>query len=265
MNGLKDVLASIGWNAATGTCANACHGPASWSPAAKLSCTSCHGTPPATGDHARHDTRIACSGCHGAGYSASTTNGVTHLNGTKDVVAAAGWSASSKTCSNSCHGTASWSASATLPCGSCHAIPPATGDHARHDARFACVSCHGSGYSRTTVNPATHDDGTRNVVAAAGWSPSSKTCSNSCHGTASWSASATLPCGSCHAIPPRTGEHGEHASRYGCSTCHGAGYSSTTVNAATHNDGTRNLVATAIGWNPATRSCSNSCHGRESW
>ena len=83
-------------------------------------------------------------------------------------------------------------------------------------------------------------------------------------------ALATIPpttapaCGSCHGLPPRTGQHDEHRSR-SCSTCHGAGYSSTTVNAATHNNGVRNLAESSIGWNATSRSCTNSCHGRESW
>ena len=70
-------------------------------------------------------------------------------------------------------------------------------------------------------------------------------------------------CGSCHAIPPASGHHSTHRSR-SCATCHGSGYSSTTVNAATHNNGVKNLVTT-IGWNAASRSCSNSCHGSKTW
>lgn len=70
-------------------------------------------------------------------------------------------------------------------------------------------------------------------------------------------------CGSCHAIPPASGHHSTHRNR-SCATCHGSGYSSTTVNAATHNNGVRNLVTT-IGWNAASRSCANSCHGSETW
>ena len=70
-------------------------------------------------------------------------------------------------------------------------------------------------------------------------------------------------CGSCHAIPPATGHH---STRMGatCATCHGSGYSNTAVNAATHNNGVVNVVST-IGWNPTTRTCSNSCHGTERW
>ncbi|MBC8018119.1 MAG: c-type cytochrome [Verrucomicrobia bacterium] len=75
----------------------------------------------------------------------------------------------------------------------------------------------------------------------------------------------TPTCGSCHAIPPATGKHAYHRSQnIACATCHGSGYSNTAVNAATHNNGVKNLTTT-ISWNAANRSCSNSCHGRKSW
>ncbi len=53
--------------------------------------------------------------------------------------------------------------------------------------------------------------------------------------------------------------------RVSCGTCHGTGYSKTTVNTATHNNGVVNIASGAPGWNPTTRSCSNSCHGTQSW
>jgi mono/diheme cytochrome c family protein len=71
-------------------------------------------------------------------------------------------------------------------------------------------------------------------------------------------------CGSCHTIPPSTGRHTFHRSRATCATCHGAGYSTTAVNSATHANGVVNIASTP-GWNPTTRSCSNSCHGSERW
>jgi hypothetical protein len=37
------------------------------------------------------------------------------------------------------------------------------------------------------------------------------------------------------------------------------------VNTATHRNGIKDLAVASIGWNATTRSCSNSCHGRESW
>jgi mono/diheme cytochrome c family protein len=72
-------------------------------------------------------------------------------------------------------------------------------------------------------------------------------------------------CGSCHAIPPATGQHAFHNGQgIVCATCHGTGYSSTTVNAATHNNGVKNLTTT-LKWNATARSCSPSCHGTRSW
>ena len=72
-------------------------------------------------------------------------------------------------------------------------------------------------------------------------------------------------CGTCHAIPPATGQHDFHINQgYDCSRCHGTGYSSIAVTAATHMNGVKDLVST-IGWNATSRSCSNSCHGTKSW
>ena len=71
-------------------------------------------------------------------------------------------------------------------------------------------------------------------------------------------------CGSCHAIPPATGRHARHTSFATCATCHGTGYSSSTVNAATHANGTKDVGGTS-GWNAAARTCANSCHGSRAW
>lgn len=69
-------------------------------------------------------------------------------------------------------------------CGTCHAIPPSTGKHAFHTGFLACSSCHGTGYSSTTVNATTHQNGTVNVATSAGWNGTS--CSNGCHGSKTW-------------------------------------------------------------------------------
>ena len=73
----------------------------------------------------------------------------------------------------------------------------------------------------------------------------------------------TVACGTCHAIPPPVGQHAEH-SRFSCANCHGVGYGTTTVSAATHNNGVVNL-ATSIGWVASTKTCANGCHGTERW
>jgi mono/diheme cytochrome c family protein len=72
-------------------------------------------------------------------------------------------------------------------CGSCHAIPPATGRHAKHkNEGVTCDKCHGSGYSTTTFNAATHNNGVKNVVSSIGWNSTSRNCTQACHGTKSW-------------------------------------------------------------------------------
>jgi hypothetical protein len=89
-------------------------------------------------------------------------------------------------------------------------------------------------------------------------------------GTPALSQSCTPPtpvCGSCHAIPPSTGKHSFHVSSmgYACSTCHGAGYSSTAVTAATHSNGVKDVVST-LNYNATTGTCgSPGCHGSRSW
>lgn len=84
--------------------------------------------------------------------------------------------------------------------------------------------------------------------------------------SATTSAPPAATCGSCHAIPPASGQHSFHVNQmgYDCSRCHGTGYSSTAVTATTHMNGVVNLTST-IGWNTTSRSCSNSCHGTRSW
>jgi fibronectin type 3 domain-containing protein len=79
--------------------------------------------------------------------------------------------------------------------------------------------------------------------------------------SAATNATTTPACGSCHAIPPDLGAHSFHS--HPCSTCHGTGYSSTTVNALTHNNGVKDVTISI--WIPATRSCAAQCHNARAW
>ena len=84
-------------------------------------------------------------------------------------------------------------------------------------------------------------------------------------------------CTTCHGDPPTTGKHTNANHRnLACSRCHPAGYTSTTVVDATHNNQVVNLgssagylcggVASLVGCKTGqTRTCTNSCHGRETW
>ncbi len=165
-------------------------------------CTGCHAIPPATGRHAKHQGEgVGCGTCHGSGYSSTAVNAATHNDGTKNVAAAAGFNATSRTCANSCHGSETWGGTVTPPppppptggsCTSCHAIPPATGRHALHKSEgVGCRSCHGSGYSTTTVASATHQNGKVNLSTRSGWRVTSRTCANSCHDSERWSTSTS--------------------------------------------------------------------------
>jgi mono/diheme cytochrome c family protein len=74
----------------------------------------------------------------------------------------------------------------TAACGSCHTTPPATGKHSYHSSRATCATCHGSGYSTTTFVAATHNNGVKNLTTTIGWNATSRSCSNSCHGSKRW-------------------------------------------------------------------------------
>ena len=148
--------------------------------------------------------------------------------------------------------------------------PPTTVDGAALYAS-SCASCHGAlassgkaGATATRIQTAINGN-----VGGMGYL--STLTSAQVAAIAASLATVTPPvtpppaCGSCHAIPPANGKHAFHAGRnISCATCHGSGYSTTAVNSATHNNGVKNLTST-IGWTAATRSCSNSCHGRKSW
>lgn len=87
--------------------------------------------------------------------------------------------------------------------------------------------------------------------------------------TAAIDAAVVTPpaCGSCHAIPPASGQHSYHVASLGytCGKCHGAGYSSTAVNAATHNNNVVNFDSATPVWNATAGTCTNSCHGSRTW
>ena len=105
------------------TCANFCHGNATWGGtshapvwnlgSSQAACGTCHAIPSAAGQHllSQHSGIISsCATCHGAGYSTTGVNVPTHVDGTKTVVvgtAITSWTPSTATtpgtCTASCH------------------------------------------------------------------------------------------------------------------------------------------------------------------
>ena len=247
------------------SCANTyCHGAfknganatMTWAQDVTLNCTSCHGAPPGGG----HPANASCGNCHGSGYSATTVNSATHINGQLDLNA--------MSCT-SCHGDPS----RVLVTGAdpnTRAAPPvdttgltsspAVGAHQAHlnrddiTAPIACNECH------LVPTSITHSNGTVEVVlgtraAAGGANPvySAGTCSSTyCHGNyagtytyqvydigldqlvdvnvpyqgkrvnPSWAGAATA-CDSCHGNPPNDGNvwhSGSHGGGNQCQLCH---------------------------------------------
>jgi predicted CxxxxCH...CXXCH cytochrome family protein len=263
----------------SGVSCTTCHaaaGFADW----QANCTFCHGTrvpaytaaslamaaPPAgvrgeslpteraVGAHQRHlgggviGPAVACAECH------AVPTDLTHLDGTPAVVfgpaarrggATPSWNGDS--CATSyCHGgTLAAGGSNQAPrwtggppqaaCGTCHGAPPPS--HAATST--TCSTCHpGTVRQDGTIDLAggLHLDGTLQVSGGS--------------------------CTSCHGLPPSTGRHGNHSGR-SCGDCH-PGYTRSTVNTATHADGSRQVGNLVTSWNPTTRACVG-CHGGDTW
>lgn len=143
--------------------------------------------------------------------------------------------------------------------------PPVIADGPTLYATY-CGNCHGAlggstkgGATAASIQAAING----NVGGMGSLSTLSSTQVSAIAGALATIPPTSAPCGSCHAIPPRSGEHGEHR-RLSCASCHGVGYSSSSVSAVTHNNGGVDLNST-IGWASVSKTCSNSCHGKKSW
>jgi predicted CxxxxCH...CXXCH cytochrome family protein len=121
------VLAPVGWDTNTTTCANACHGDFQGGNAAnkpiwtqvdgtQATCGSCHVLPPKTGRHpatfAKH-AAFGCSMCHDGMVDDAGTALLKveqHVNVVKDVKIKVGgtWDPVGLTCAPACHGSKSW-------------------------------------------------------------------------------------------------------------------------------------------------------------
>lgn len=228
----------------------------------------------------------ACEACHGA-----------NLDGV-------GGSGPSCTACHASNGFAGWATSCTFchgDRGTGVASPPvdrqgqtatsqvSVGAHAAHvgatlTAPIACSACHPDRTGSNVITDATHVDGglapvTFGALATTGGAPASYTRASAtsascasvyCHGafggganaTMSWTSTVALSCTSCHGLPPSTGQHGEHSGR-SCGDCH-PGYTRTSVNPATHVDGSKEVGNYVTSWDPSTRRCVG-CHGAATW
>lgn len=283
------------WSRAALTCAGAyCHGATLsgggqttplWTLAdgTQRACGSCHGSPPP----APHPANASCDRCH-PGYTAASVTQATHVDGRLDI---------SVTCA-SCHGDAARAATALNP--QLAAAPPvgtrgetattarAVGAHLVHLQGGSLSDGVGCGECHLVPAAMLHADGAVALawgpLASAGgstpvWTQGTSTCSSTwCHGAKLTGGTDTTPiwtkvdgtqdaCGTCHGRPPPSGRHGmsEHRGR-SCGDCHAPGYTTTAVDRALHADGRIQVQGWRIrSWDPVTKSCSSTCHDRETW
>lgn len=220
-------------------------------------CKGCHGANLDGGS-----AGVSCASCHGAGWQSNCT----FCHGTFT----SGWTASQLKLAAPPLGTQGETATTSR----------AVGAHQKHlsggsiGPALACTECH------AVPADLAHLDGTPTITFGAGarrgganpsWTGVGCQAAY-CHGTTLSGGSNTSPtwtggsaqaaCGTCHGRPPSTGQHGRHSGR-SCGDCH-PGYSTTSVNLATHVDGLKQVGNRITAWNATTRACTG-CHGSDTW
>jgi predicted CxxxxCH...CXXCH cytochrome family protein len=211
-------------------------------------CAACHtGTKvitangPVTGSHTNVTSHaVACTTCHGAGTTATSSPTSGHADGNIDV-ANVGYpldkvkGSAATTCSTaSCHADPYSAATVVTPvwgttgngCAACHtgtkaitATGPATGSHTTVTAHaVACTTCHAAGTTATSAPSTGHANGTIDI--GLGY-PTSKT-----KGTAGASCSTSV----CHGSTSPA--WGTTTTNDTCTKCHGTGTAAGTITAA---------------------------------
>jgi hypothetical protein len=230
----------------SGVSCNKCHADK------PTSCTTCHGVPPATGNHAPHrEANVACTECH---VVPATWDAPGHI-GSADVTfgmlaAKTPASFANGTCTVYCHGDARprWDAQPVKSCDRCHGNPPAS------HAQSTCATCH---------KDAPHIDGAVQVGSAC----------DSCHGKAGDPAPPRDLAGNEFTTALGVGAHQAHlkalsgiSAPIACGTCHLVPAS---VTSPGHIDSLLPAeVASSLGWDRAAGTCATAwCHGnaRPKW
>lgn len=164
-------------------------------------------TAPGVGAHQKHlgngsvlTNGFTCEACHTVPTDLSHVNGTARAELNFGTLATTGGlvpTYDGARCSNVyCHGgnlvggtvrQPTWTTPPAQLCGSCHGRPPNTNLHVFHvvERGLDCGTCH-AGYTFTSTNPATHVNGTRNVVfrgtTLSGWGdPLATPFCNECH------------------------------------------------------------------------------------
>lgn len=220
-------------------------------------CTSCHG-----GDLTGGAAGVSCETCHG-GWKANCTfcHGGTDNDLGSPPESVSGGIATSEAAvgAHTSHLEAPSGISTVLDCSECHIVPV--------DA----------------LTPG-HLDPSPAEVVGHGWDHGGATCTSSyCHGDFSggnanhpkWTTvdGTQAACGSCHALPPKTGKHPSNYGKHSffmkdCSKCHeGVANNGATsiLDPTKHVNGAHDVKIQNGSWNSSTKSCNPACHGSEKW
>jgi predicted CxxxxCH...CXXCH cytochrome family protein len=229
-----------------------------------------------------------CKSCHG-----TNLDGVGGSGPSCATCHASAGIASWQTSCTFCHGSRTSGAS-NPPVdtqGGSAATNVSVGVHASHvnttlAAKIGCVQCHPDRTGSSVITDAGHIDGNGIAEVAFGTlaktgavtpvytrtSATSATCASTyCHGnfvgganaTPSWTSTTQVGCTSCHGAPPSIGAKSHHAFR-ACGDCH-VSYTSSAANATLHLNGRKDVGNRITTYSTATRTCTNSCHGSETW
>jgi predicted CxxxxCH...CXXCH cytochrome family protein len=240
-------------------------------------CGSCHGAPPPP----PHTTNTNCGACHQSMTGATDltiTDPSLHINGSVEVV-------DGGAC-NSCHGSSTSNAPPADTQGNSATSFRGVGSHQSHLGpsswykEIQCSECHqvpGSVNALGHIDTALPAELTFGALAgspSATYSYSTTTCSNNyCHGngrgnngTAQWTMSMSMQCNSCHPNSTRNlpDAHRKHEDE-SCSDCHATVANGNTIiiGPNLHIDGQTSVAfGSSVTWDPATKRCSGSCHGR---
>ncbi len=239
---------AAGRNPFAGGCATAaCHGTDLAGGRSGVACAHCH-------DGGAHDgyvvAAMSCVLCHGGadnqtGAPPVDTHGVSL---TSSVTVGA----------HTSHVEASHGLSLPIDCSSCHVKPASVADPGHIDGPTATVVLSTAG----------------TYIGTPTWNRNAATCASSyCHGNfpggnlynqPTWTTvnGTQATCGSCHGIPPLTGQHDFHVRTkgYSCNACHPVQDSAASVDPATHVNGAKDVINPITGWNPAAKTCNAACH-----
>ena len=140
-----------------------------------------------------------------------------------------------------------------LACDNCHKVPQRVTDPGHLDALPPDIVQFGALARTGGANPVFQNNG-----CAASYCHGNFPGGNQANAPSWLGGAAAGACGTCHGLPPQTGEHQTHVSAgIRCDQCHGPFLTSTHVNG---------VVDVALpAWNAQSQTCAAACHEPRSW